>query len=797
MLFLCYRRADASESADRLHEWLVDKLSPDKLSPDEVFMDVHSLHGGDDWLRTVQEKISASQVVLVIIGKHWHEGDLQDEKNASRIEIEFALAHNIPIIPVLVENAMMPSVKGMPESLEPFFGRHAIQVRPGPDRQHDLPRLQRDLEGLGVAFPRPRPRSKAEKLRLDLLKKVRSQIADGRRAALQDLAYIELHMLTQPGAIDPPWLLVHPEDGQPQPVAPGETPWGILEERGSLLILGDAGAGKTTMLLDVGKRLVERAQRDETDQWPIPLYLNLASWGREKRPLREWLSERLQQDFGFTKRASRRLSTDRLALLLDGLDEVDEKARSACIEAINTYQADSHDHVPIVVCCRADEYFTQATRLRVASAIRVQPLSPTQISAFLTQGSGQLRALQDAIQQDPGLDELSHSPLWLNIMAVIYRAIPSEQIPQGSAPDALRNQILHRYVALRLNVRYRARPQRNAPKQQKKHKRDQPPPGAYAPGDALRWLAWLGHMLKHSGQPRFYLESLQPTMARRPAAVRMLYLLVFGLGSILTLGLIIGLVSGLVFGLIYGPAAGLYAGLIFGAVFGITAGVYIGIIFGLVASPGTIKLKDRWRFKVSNVGFGLLGGVLGGLGMGIFGGFRVALVGGLLVGIVFGLMFSLVDVLQGSSIADAGYMSPYMGMRRTGQNALIFGLFLGLLFGIGFGLAFGLDVGLGGGPLLGALFGFLSGLLAGILAALFAGLGEYMKHWMLRWALARQGAMPYRYLTFLYVATDRTILRQVGNGFEFIHPLLRDYFATLGATETHAPAEDVFAQPGR
>jgi hypothetical protein len=128
-------------------------------------------------------------------------------------------------------------------------------------------------------------------------------------------------------------------------------------------------------------------------------------------------------------------------------------------------------------------------------------------------------------------------------------------------------------------------------------------------------------------------------------------------------------------------------------------------------------------------------------------------------------------------------------MRRTGQNGLIFGLLLGLLSGIGFGLVFGLDAGLGGGLLLGAFFGFLSGLLAGILAALFAGLGEYMKHWLLRWALVRQGAIPSRYLTFLNFATDRTILRQVGNGFEFIHPLLRSYFATLDTSETHPPYE--------
>jgi hypothetical protein len=397
--------------------------------------------------------------------------------------------------------------------------------------------------------------------------------------------------------------------------------------------------------------------------------------------------------------------------------------------------------------------------------------------------------LKHAIQQDQGLSELSHSPLWLNLMALVYRDMTSKQIPDGVARDQLCREIFTRYVALRLDERYRARP----PMQGRGGRNKQLSWDIYAPEDARRWLAWLGQMLKRRSLSRFYLEYLQPNMAQRPVTVRILYLLVFGLGSALLLGLIIGLVFGIVFGLLNGLAFGLRAGLVFGGVFGLATGLYTGVIFGVVGGPGTIKLKDRWHFTVGNIGTGLLGGILGGLGMGLIGGFRVALVGGPLFGVVFGLMFAVVDVLKGSSIEEAGYEFPYAGMKRTGQNGLLLGIFFGLLFGLGGGLGVGLDAGLGGGPLVGLLFGFLFGLLAGAIAALFAGLGEFMKHWVLRFVLARQGAMPYHgYLSFLQDAVDRAILRRIGSGFEFVHPLLRDYFAALNETSEDPRPSDPF-----
>lgn len=790
MLFLCYRRADGAESADRIREWLEERLGRG-----QIFMDLYSIYGGDDWRRVVKENLTRSQAVLVIIGPQWLDATLEDEKNASRYEIELALEHHIPIIPVLTRWADMPTADDVPESLKPFTRLNAITVRPaGLGRSSDLDRLRQSLQHHGVHLRPPKVHPQARQLRFMLLEQVRSQINEGKRGALQNLPYIELDISEQPGAVDPPWPPVHPEIGlQQYPVQHGVTPWQILQEHNSLIVLGDPGAGKTTILLDLGEQLLEQAHLDETRQSPIPLYLNLASWSETRQALREWLIERLQQDFGFDTSKGGKLVAGRLVLLLDGLDEVEEQARSACINAINAYQGqhDMRGRMSVVVSCRSDIYFAQATRLRVANAIRVQPLSPDKISAFLEHGSEQLTGLKHAIQQDDGLSELSQSPFWLNLLAVIYRNVPVEQLPEGLATYQLRRELLARYIALRLDGRYRARPQPQSTQGMRERKRL--PQDSYAPDDARRWLAWLGHILKSHSLSRFYLESLQPDMAKRPAMVRILYFLVFWLGCTLFLGTTISFVFGLIFDLLNGPALGLQAGLTFGAVFGIASGLYTGIIFGGITG-GKITLKDRVHFSLGNIVTGLFGGLFGGITMRFIAGFHVALVGGVLSGIVFGLMFAVVDIVRGSPIDEAGYAYPYVGMQLTGQNGLRFGIFFGLLFGIGGGLAIGLDAGLGGGLLLGVLFGFLCALVAGTIAALFAGLSEYLKHWMLRFVLVRQGAIPPRCLNFLYYASDRAILRQVGNGFEFIHPMLRDYFAWLSDGAEHPAA---FIRPGQ
>jgi hypothetical protein len=63
-----------------------------------------------------------------------------------RIEIETALELSIPVIPVLVDGAEMPTEEELPPSLARLAFRNGILIRPDPDFHNDADRLLRGIE---------------------------------------------------------------------------------------------------------------------------------------------------------------------------------------------------------------------------------------------------------------------------------------------------------------------------------------------------------------------------------------------------------------------------------------------------------------------------------------------------------------------------------------------------------------------------------------------------------------------------------------------------------------------------
>lgn len=71
-----------------------------------------------------------------------------------RIEVETALQKNIPVVPVLVNNATMPRPEDLPDSLKDFAFRNAAEVETGRDFHAHMERLIRSLERI---VPASRP----------------------------------------------------------------------------------------------------------------------------------------------------------------------------------------------------------------------------------------------------------------------------------------------------------------------------------------------------------------------------------------------------------------------------------------------------------------------------------------------------------------------------------------------------------------------------------------------------------------------------------------------------------------
>jgi hypothetical protein len=146
-VFVSYRREDSQDVVGRIYDRLVAMMPPER-----IIRDIDSLVIGQPFPEALNEAVSKSDIVLVIIGKHWltaSDSDgarrLDDTGDFVRMEIEQALAAGKHVVPVLVSNAAMPMSKDLPESIRSLVNQHGIQVRPDPDFHGDMERLIRQL----------------------------------------------------------------------------------------------------------------------------------------------------------------------------------------------------------------------------------------------------------------------------------------------------------------------------------------------------------------------------------------------------------------------------------------------------------------------------------------------------------------------------------------------------------------------------------------------------------------------------------------------------------------------------
>ena len=163
-VFLSYRRGDTQWAARGLYEELADKYGRQN-----VFRDLDGVPPGARFRDYVEKKIAESNVFVLLIGKTWASYTdaagrrrLELPRDPVRLEVETALRLGIPIIPVRVEGAPMPTEEDLVPSIVDLLEFNAAEVTDS-RWEYDVNKL---LQAIGATVERgrqpPKPESTGE-----------------------------------------------------------------------------------------------------------------------------------------------------------------------------------------------------------------------------------------------------------------------------------------------------------------------------------------------------------------------------------------------------------------------------------------------------------------------------------------------------------------------------------------------------------------------------------------------------------------------------------------------------------
>jgi hypothetical protein len=654
------------------------------------------------------------------------------------------------------------------------------------------------------------------------------------KKSLYNEMLIQPGMETRPDAVDHPWdMAMQIPDCEPKLVPRGTKPIETFDQaNGSLLILGEAGAGKTTMLLELARQLTERAQNDPMQ--PVPVVFNLSSW-TPRQSLAEWLVEELRGIYHVSIETGRPwVEGDELLLLLDGLDEVKAENREECVQAINAFQAEHA--ISLGVCSRKQAYEALPTRLKLHNAVLIRPLDDDQVDDYLSAVDEKFVApYKSLVRSTEQLDcteeerKFLHTPLFLSLLVSSYQEASATELQALAASGDYSSHLLDHYIN-EMSAHHETSTHRKA---------DQ----CYDAEKTKGWLAWLATKMIEKEQPIFFPEIMRRnwlSSGKQQGLHRILsglLVMTFGgvFGGILWYG--IGLLSilnvkrpfdpvyfesirGLSFFSIIFIIVSIYLivqGVMMGGILGMVLGIIIALAGWLPArsGPGWCDFdnhrpaeKFNWSWPKTRRGclFGALvawpvallisiifyitGEESGSICMDtIIPICIMPFVMWLYLGLPAGLSGGMISGLKGTEKIEIRSKAGE-AIRASLRNALRSGFLFGLL--IGALLWF---------PVLG-MFAYKYSLqelyeqevfthhfftgyiipvmwIGAVLAALRFGGGFVVSHFSLRLLLSRAGHIPWRLIAFLDYCTERVFLRKVGGGYIFIHRMLMEHFAAM------------------
>jgi len=536
---------------------------------------------------------------------------------------------------------------------------------------------------------------------------------------------------------------------------------GLLHRQ--LVVIGEPGAGKTTLAMLLTLGLLRRLDRGE----PVPALVPVGSWNPIAESLETFIVRRLVEDYAaFLKQhaarpadVARRLVAGAHVLpVLDGLDELPTRWHGQAIKAVDRFAAAPRQ--ALVVTCRSREY-ERAVRssepLAGAAVVELQPVDVEEAIEYLSQSAlapARWEQLFDHLRgnRKGALARALSTPLLVTLARDAYWDPGSDPTDLLALPDlaAVTGALVDSFIASRYQPELPPRPGDIGR-----------PARRYEPQRARRWLSCLAYQMYRAGTRELWWWQLTPRlMASRPP-------LTSG-GLSLLAALVPAAAVGAAVGLMHGTPAGFWAAVLTALLGFALQGEgdrparHDGYLpRTAIYLPGPMRNTGEFMRQLF---FGVLIGLLTGL-----------LVNDIRLGIASCLICELVTFLVPPlpTPIQARRPTPRATVRvnrvETATAAAQYGLTNGLIFAaVAATTATAVPV---------PVAGCAAGGVYALIAAVDRGLGRWARFRAAHFRLAARRWLPWRLWAFLDDAHRRGVLRQAGTAFQFGHAILQDHLA--------------------
>ena len=148
-IFISYRRKDDPYAARGVNDALCKRFGKRN-----VYFDLEAIQAGLDFRKQIDDMVAKCDVMLVVIGDRWLKADESDRSRLENVndlvglEVSSALKRDIPVIPVLVGNAAIPSKDKIPDSIKSLVYRQAVEVRATANFNAQIENLVKNIEAV-------------------------------------------------------------------------------------------------------------------------------------------------------------------------------------------------------------------------------------------------------------------------------------------------------------------------------------------------------------------------------------------------------------------------------------------------------------------------------------------------------------------------------------------------------------------------------------------------------------------------------------------------------------------------